>query len=216
MSEDVARLDTGRRRTRRYDSSLRQRMAQQNRQVILEAATALFAELGWGASVREIAGSAGVSVETVYSHFGSKVDLLMQVLDVAVVGDDDPVALMDRPEFAELADGDLTERVAAAAALNTAINRRTTKLFKALREGAGAEPALSQRLEEMREQQRQTIHLAAATVAGRDVTSTEADGLWSVLSQEVYELLSGSAGWSPAQYQDWLAEALTRLLRRND
>ena len=42
-------------------------------------------------------------------------------------------------------------------------------------------------------------------VAGREVTATQADGLWALLSQEVYELLVGSAGWSPAQYQAWVA-----------
>ena len=72
-------------------------MALQNRQAVLEAATARFCERGWAASVRDIARAAGVSVETVYAHFGSKVDLLNAVVDVAVVGDDEPVALVDRP-----------------------------------------------------------------------------------------------------------------------
>ena len=85
-------------------------MAQQNRQAVLEAATALFAERGWSASVRDIARSAGVSVETVYAHFGSKIDLFNQVVDGAVDGDDDPVALVDRPEFAALSRGRRHER----------------------------------------------------------------------------------------------------------
>ncbi len=55
--------------------------------------------------MRDIATPAGVSVETVYAHFGSKIDLFNTVLDVAVVGDDDPVALVDRPEFAALSTG---------------------------------------------------------------------------------------------------------------
>jgi AcrR family transcriptional regulator len=191
-------------------------MAQQNRQAVLEAATALFSERGWSASVRDIASSAGVSVETVYAHFGSKVDLLNQVVDVAVVGDDDPVPLMDRPEFSALSMGSRNDRAAAAAALNTAINRRTTSLLTALREAAAVEPAMAQRLEALRESQRLTVHVAAAMVAGRKVTTVEADGLWAVLSQDVYELLSGSADWSPAQYNKWVAEAITRLLHLDD
>jgi AcrR family transcriptional regulator len=166
--------------------------------------------------VRDIASSAGVSVETVYAHFGSKVDLLNQVVDVAVVGDDDPVPLMDRPEFSALSMGSRNDRAAAAAALNTAINRRTTSLLTALREAAAVEPAMAQRLEALRESQRLTVHVAAAMVAGRKVTTVEADGLWAVLSQDVYELLSGSADWSPAQYNKWVAEAITRLLHLDD
>lgn len=53
-------------------------------------------------------------------------------------------------------------------------------------------------------------------VTGREVTAVHADGLWALLSQEVYELLVDSTGWSPAQYQAWLAEAITTLLHLHD
>lgn len=166
--------------------------------------------------MREIARAAGVSVETVYGHFGSKVDLLNQVVDVSVVGDDDPVALVDRPEFAALSAGTRRERVLAAAALNTAINQRTTPVFRALREAAAVEPVLALRLQSLRVSQRETIHLALAMVAGREVPATQAVGLWAQLSQEVYELLVGSANWSTAQYQAWVAQAITTLLNHHD
>jgi AcrR family transcriptional regulator len=191
-------------------------MAQRNRQAVLEAATARFCELGWAASVRDIARAAGVSVETVYAHFGSKVGLLNEVVDVAVVGDDDPVALVDRPEFAALSTGSRRERVLAAAALNTSINQRTTPLFRAIREAAAVEPALASRLQGLRESQRQTVHAGLAMVAGREVTVTQAGGLWALLSQEVYELLVDSAGWSPAQYQAWIADAIITVLHIHD
>ena len=200
-------------RTRRYDSTLRRRMARENRQSILEAATTLFAERGWSSSVRDIAAAAGVSVETLYGNFGSKVELLNQVLDVAVVGDDEPVALMDRPEFAALSTGGRKERATAAAALNAAINRRTTGLHRALREAAAVEPELAQRLHDSREGQRRTVHIAAAMVADREVSAAEGDGLWAVLTQEVYELLTERVGWSPAQYEEWLTETIIRLLQ---
>lgn len=216
MTSEAARVAPAPRGRRRYDSSLRERMAAQNRQAVLEAATARFSERGWAASVREIAHAAGVSVETVYGHFGSKVDLLNQVVDVAVVGDDDPVALVDRPEFAALSSGSRRERVLAAAALNTAINQRTIAVFRALREAAAVEPVLALRLRGLRESQRQTVHLALAMVAGREVGAMQADGLWALLSQDVYELLVGSADWSPAQYQTWVAQAITTLLNRHE
>ena len=191
-------------------------MALKNRQAVLEAATARFSERGWAASVRDIAGSAGVSVETVYAHFGSKIDLLNAVVDVAVVGDDDPVALVDRPEFAALSTGRRRERVLAAAALNTAINQRTTSLFRALREAAAVEPVLASRLQSLRESQRQTIRTALVMVTDRAVDPSEADGLWALLGQEVYELLVVSAGWTPARYEQWVAETLTTLLHLHD
>ena len=157
-----------------------------------------------------------MSVETVYSHFGSKAQLLNQVLDVAVVGDDEPVALMDRAEFTALSTGSRHARAAAAAALNTGINRRTTGLQRALREAATVEPDLAARLADLRARQLLTVHIGGAMVAGRELTSTEADGLWALLSEEVYDLLVESAGWSPALYETWLTETILRILRLDD
>jgi AcrR family transcriptional regulator len=199
-------------RPRRYDSTLRRRQAAQNRAALLEVATTLFAERGWSVAVRDIAAAAGVSVETVYAHFGSKAELLDRVLDVAVVGDDEAVALMDRPEFAALAVGGPSERAAAAARLVTAINRRTIGVRRALREAAAAEPLLATRLQELRGRQLLNVTVGVAMVAGREVSTTEAEGLWAVLSLEVYELLTVHTGWSPEQYERWLAGAITRLV----
>ena len=84
----------------------------------------LFAARGWSVAVRDIADAAGTSIETIYAHFGSKAELLKQVLDVGVVGDDEPVALAERPEFIALSHGSPGERAAAAAALVTGIARR--------------------------------------------------------------------------------------------
>lgn len=198
--------------TRRYDSTLRRRQAEQNRRAILDAAMTLFAERGWSVAVRDIAAAAGTSIETVYAHFGSKPELLKQVLDVGVVGDDEPVALADRPQFTALSEGSPGERAAAAAALVTAINRRTSGVQRTLREAAAAEPELASRLEEARGRQRLNVEAGGGMVAGRELSSAEAEGLWAVLSAEVYELLTGSAGWSPEEYEKWLAGAITRLL----
>lgn len=216
MSKAAAPAAAPPREARRYDSSRRRQVALKNRQAVLDAATARFSERGWAASVRDIAGSAGVSVETVYAHFGSKIDLFNRVLDVAVVGDDDPVALVDRPEFAALSTGNPRERALAGAALNSAINQRTTRLFRALREAAAVEPVLAQRLAALRESQRQTVHAALAMVGGREVTATEADGLWALLTQDVHELLVDAAGWSPARYEQWVADSILTLLHLHD
>jgi AcrR family transcriptional regulator len=161
--------------------------------------------------MREIASAAGVSVETVYANFGSKAQLLHQVLDVAVVGDDEPVPLMDRPEFTGLGRGSGAQRAAAAARLATVINGRTAGLQRALREAAAVEPDLAKRLEEARERQRLTVRAAVSMLTGGEADATAAEGLSAVLSDEVYELLTGSAGWSPAKYQEWLTGVLVRL-----
>ena len=65
--------------TRTYRSPRRAMQAQQTRVAVLGACRALFGERGWAATgVRDIAGEAGVSVETVYATLGGKVALLTE------------------------------------------------------------------------------------------------------------------------------------------
>src|SRR5262245_48773732 len=113
-------------RRRTYTSPRRQQQAAETRAAVLAAAGPLFSERGWAATgVRDVATGAGVSVETVYANFGSKADLLLAALGVAVVGDAQPVALADRAEFADLGVGTLAERAAAAARFVTGAHART-------------------------------------------------------------------------------------------
>ena len=87
-------------RSSNYHSPLRARQAAQTRRSIIEAAGALFAERGWStATLPVIAERAGVSVDTIYATFGTKVALLMAVVDVAIMGDDDEAAMVDRPDY---------------------------------------------------------------------------------------------------------------------
>ena len=152
-------------------------MALRNRQSVLEAATARFCERGWAASVRDIARAAGVSVETVYAHFGSRVDLLNEVLDVAVVGDDAPVALVDRPEFAALSAGSRREQVLAAAALNTSINQRTPHCSGPYRRPRPSSRFWHHACQVCARASARRSTQGTAMVTGREVTATQADGL---------------------------------------
>ncbi|MCR8897373.1 TetR/AcrR family transcriptional regulator [Gordonia sp. GONU] len=197
---------------RSYDSTLRRSQAEQTRVQILEAATRLFAERGWSVGVREIAAEAGVSFETVYAKFGSKTRLFLTAFDVAVVGDDRPVALAQRPEFAALSAGDRRERAAAGAALAADIYARTAGLYRALREGASFDPELASRLVEAYRRQRSDVRAAGEAVAGRTLAADEAEGLWAVISTEVYDLLVNNAGWTHIRYRNWIADATVRLL----
>lgn len=58
--------------------------ARANRQRLLDAAVAVFAERGADAEIREVAERAGLAVGTVYNHFPSKEDLLTAVVEEAV------------------------------------------------------------------------------------------------------------------------------------
>ena len=198
---------------RPYRSTLRARQAAQTREAIVAAATELFSTHGWaGTSMRDIADAAGVSVETVYSSQGSKIELLLAAVDVAVVGDLEAGGLADRPQFAAIASGSLRDRAATLAQLGTSIHRRTAGLQLALREAAVADATAAERLAELEERRRADIAQALALVAGRTVTDEERDGLWAITGAEVYDALTRRSGWTDDDYQTWAADIIVRLL----
>lgn len=198
---------------RGYHSTLRRRQAEQTRARVLEAARRLFIEHGWSATgVRDIASRAGVSVKTVYDNFGSKGELFKTVVDVAVVGDDEPVALMERAEFAALAEGDLVERAERGAHLAAAVNERTVELQPVWHVAADTDPGVAESLETALAQRRQTAVAALDLVAGHQLDRREAEGLAAIVGVEVYGLLVRDGGWTDEEYESWLAEVVVRQL----
>ena len=84
---------------RRYDSTRRQAQARATRLRIIEAATDLFVTHGYAAtSIAAIADAADVAPQTIYAAFGTKAGLLGAAVDVAMAGDDEPIAIIDRPD----------------------------------------------------------------------------------------------------------------------
>ena len=198
---------------RPYRSTHRQQQAARTRALVLEAATSLFTDRGWSATgMRDIAKEAGVAVETVYASFGSKTDLLLTAIDVAVVGDAEPVALSQRPEFTALGVGDFTDRLDAAVRMIARINDRTWRLRRALNEAAGSEPQLEAKLHELELRRRHNTRQGVEMVLGRPVDDQVLDGLWVLMGADVYYLMTQIGERSVEAYERWLAATTRRLL----
>lgn len=199
--------------TRPYRSSVREQRARATRQRILQAARELFVARGWAATgMRDVADSAGVSVETVYKNFPSKGELLHRVVDLIVVGDDEPVPLAQRDVYTAMASGDLTARAGTAAALIASINARQAPILPAMREAATVDESMADLIAEFADQRRLEFRRGGALVAGRELSLDEADGLWALLSVDVYLLLTRHVGWTDAAYEAWAADSMLALL----
>ncbi len=183
---------------------------------MVAAARDRFVAKGWaGTGMREVAAGAGVAIETVYAHFRSKRGLLQAVLDQAAAGDDAPVPVARRSEFLDMGTGGRRARAQAAARVATEIAERTAPMATLLREGARIDVEIAEMLRETRERQRRDVATGFELMVGRPPTTAERDGVWAVVSPEVYSLLVESSGWSPEQYEAWIAETLERILPRS-
>src|SRR3979409_1416813 len=84
---------------RSYSSAVRREQAPQTRARIVEAAGALFTSNGYArTTIREIADSAGVAVDTVYAVFGNKARVLTALVDARLAPTDGVANVMERPE----------------------------------------------------------------------------------------------------------------------
>ena len=82
---------------RSYSSPKRQAQARETRRTILGAAHELFVAAGYAATtIQAIADEADVAVQTVYAVFGTKRELLRQLIEDTIKGDDEPEAVTGR------------------------------------------------------------------------------------------------------------------------
>ena len=195
-------------RTRTYVSSLRARQAQQTRADVLVAAVRLFAANGWArTTLAAVAEEAGVAVETVYKGFGSKKALLQAAMDVAIVGDTEPVALLDRESFVRLAGEPPAERLRHGAALVAATYAGPVmRVWSAMKEAAAGDSEVARWCGEHEERRRQTVASWLEPIYRRPFDDRTLDVLWALGSLEGFTKLTTERGWTAEQWSEWLVE----------
>jgi AcrR family transcriptional regulator len=162
-----------------------------------------------------VAKEAGVSVETVYSSVGAKAELLKVAVDVAIVGDDDPVPLEERPEFLALGEGAQEQRCRALALLVEGIHRRAGALRRVVSEAAGADQGLRELDAELYAQEHASWTTAIRRIRGSEPSRRLVDQVNAVLGPDVHHVLTGPRGWSADDYISWAADMAALLLREN-
>jgi AcrR family transcriptional regulator len=221
MTDDAVNSVDSRRR--RYDNSGRAARAAANRAAVLDAGRDVLVEKGYtGTTMAGIARAAGVSVETLYKGFGTKRELVWQILGTAVVGDDEPVALMQRPDMrAALEAGSGAAVLGAFADGSLAILQRIGPLAGILlASGRSGDADLREIADEAnRRRLADMVTVAEAVAATGDLhpdvdVARAADTLWSVGSPEVYVQLTEDRGWSADEYRAWLVRSFQALLLR--
>lgn len=206
---------------RRYDASWRRAQARETQRHITEAACDLFVERGYGAtSIRDIADAAGVAVQTIYNAFAGKPAIVARIADMAIVGDDEPVALTDRPDVQAILEGtDAAVVVRQWTSLCRGIFTRLLPLLPIVREAAAADPAVRAQwrnntvINRHQETKILVTHLATLVELpeGLDIERA-ADLLWTYASFETAEALIVERGWTPDDYETWTAQAICRIL----
>lgn len=181
---------------------------------IVAAAARLFAEQGYlDTTMGAIASEAGVAVQTLYLAFGSKVAILEAAHDVAVVGDDESVALLERPWVADLraeADGPRALELALA---NTLRVIEQVSPISGVIQSAAADPDVAELLARTKAQRLATLRALAEELVAKTgfaaglPTERATDILYAVVSDELYRVLVVERHWSAEDWKTWAYES---------
>ncbi|HTO01056.1 MAG TPA: TetR/AcrR family transcriptional regulator [Microthrixaceae bacterium] len=205
---------------RSYRSDRREEQARETRSRIRASATELFVECGFSAtSIAAVAEAAGVAPQTVYANFGSKAQLLAEAIDVALAGDDQPVALAERlPDLSELAATSSEDVAVMIARMSSAVLKRAGSLIQVADAAAQSDASLIAmwkaghrgRLKDMK------VLIARLEDSGHLRDEIEVDGaselLWVLTSPDTYRSFTVLLGWSAKKYERWLGTTIQQAL----
>lgn len=199
---------------------LRTDRAQRTRTGLIDAASTLFAEIGYTATTIEaIARRAGVARATVFTSMpGGKPQLLKEARDRAIAGDDEPVPIPQRGWFLQaMGQTDPRELLRLQAANYRHILQRSAALERALASAASSDPALAELFAEARRQRHVgalivSRRLAELHALGGQTPDEAADTIYALASPDLYLLMTGDRRWSPERFQGWLTAQLVSSL----
>jgi AcrR family transcriptional regulator len=197
---------------RSYRSAVREESASRTRRRIVGAAEQLFVERGYaGTTIDAVAERAAVGRRTVFQSVGSKVELLKTAWDWAVVGDDQPIPVVDRPEIARMREErDPATLVELWVAQVMRVGSRTGPLARVLAQAVDADPeaeALQNRIDVERRTGASMFVDGLAAIGGlrRDVSPDEgADMAWVLMNPLFVGRLRDERGWGDDQVRAWL------------
>jgi AcrR family transcriptional regulator len=190
----------------------RQRQALQTRRLIVDAARRLFLEQGYGVTTMEaIAAEAGVAVSTVYAIFKNKRAFLREIRS----------AFLDQARTREIHEEARKQRDPQRRLKMIAHQSRLQWEFGgsmiAIHESAAAvDLEAAAELREVKSGRRWIMHRFVGEMKDAlrsDLDAGRAAAILLALAQpEVYRELVEVAGWSPDQYEAWLAKTLKEQL----
>ena len=203
---------------RSYTSARRDAQARETRGSILDAAGLLFVAHGYAATtLQAIADQAGVAVQTVYAAFGTKRELMRQLIETTIAGDDNPTPVTEQAEAkAVAAEPDARRRAQLDAAFARTIVQRVGPIVRVAEEAAASDPELATMMEKIKTARRDEMLASASLLAGPDGLRLDpeeaAATLYVLYSPHVADMLMRDHGWSPQRYEAWLARMLLQTV----
>lgn len=199
---------------RDYDASNRQADSAATRARIIDTARGLFTRQGYRATtIHQIAAGADVHVDTVYRLVGRKAVVLRELIEQAISGTDRAVPAEERDYVVALkAEADPGRKIAIYASAMSRIQPRMAPLLAALDDASRTEAEAAEVWQSVADRRAanmrrfvEELRQAGGLRPGLTVAEA-ADTVWATNSPELYLMLVRHRGWTPEQYEAWLAD----------
>ncbi|MDQ6899251.1 MAG: TetR/AcrR family transcriptional regulator [Candidatus Dormibacteraeota bacterium] len=197
------------------ESDGRRERSRQSRMRMVVAAYKLFCQRGYNVPLADIASEAGASVQNLYFTFHNKQNLVGEVLQLAVLGDDRPIPPHEREWFQELRDANTPETAIRVWVSNTLpIYARVAPLAGMFQ----SEPDLAPmwlhserlRLDGFQQVMREVAEKGRLKPG---VTLNEAaDVMFVLLSPQTYQQFISDRAWSPTRWGAWITAVLVAAI----
>ena len=198
--------------------------ARRTRARIIAAAAQRFLAHGYaGTTMRAVALNAGVALPTVELAFRTKARLLKAVIDVAIAGDDDQVAMLDR-QWAKRAESIAgpPDFVAAFARVLAGSAERAAGLAATALEAARADEDIATVAAQLMSQREVMASWLVDGIMHRSALREGTDRaaavntVWTLMDPVVFCRLTGDRHWTTAHFERWFTDSVTRLVLSAD
>ncbi len=198
---------------RAYSTGLREEQALLTRTRILEAARRLFVARGYAeVTMQDVAREAGVAYQTLYSRFGNKLQLALELCASEFPHVGATVAML-----VELRDADAPEAwLRGMGAFARRLYEPCAEILRFMRESGDPDLLARyreidhgrfERLRDLGPQLERSGRLRPALSGEQAV-----DLVWLMAGFETYESLVLGRGWAPGRFESWLGPALVRMV----
>ena len=163
----------------------------------------------------EIAAEAGVALKTVYVVFETKFGLMRAVWEARFGGEEEAVPVFERKWYSAVAaQHDPERKLRLFAAQSLRVKTGSGALLESIRNASSTDHEIAVLWDEI---EAKLLAVASAIVEQLNdggalapgLTMTNAtDILWTLNHPTVWHLTVRARGWTPAQYERWLGDAL--------
>jgi AcrR family transcriptional regulator len=166
----------------------------------------------------DVATLAGVAPATAAAAFGGKAGLLKQLLDIAIVGDDEPVPVRQRRVAQAVAStSDPREQLVLLADFVTEAHGRFAELFDVMQQASGSDSDVLRDMQRLQVSRREGMAEFVSLVDPASFrvgveSDRAADIVWALTEPRVYRGLVHERGWTAEDYREWLVEQLANAL----